>query len=50
MLRVKRELRNGHAVRLFEETLRESRDFAMHFFERRQADLEEVPEIALIGE
>lgn len=25
-------------------------DFALHFFERRQAELEELPEIALLGE
>jgi hypothetical protein len=38
------------AMRLFKQTLQESACFAMNFFERRQADLDEVPEIALIGE
>jgi|GEM_PF-1411777 len=38
------------AMRLFRASVRESKGFALHFFERRQADLEEVPEIALIGE
>jgi len=42
--------RRKSAVRLFQATLRESAQFALHFFERRQADLDEVPEIALIGE
>lgn len=38
------------AMRTFEESMRESVAYARHFFERREADLEEVPEIALIGE
>ena len=42
--------RRRAAMRMFQATLRESADFALHFFERRQADLEEVPEIVLIGE
>jgi hypothetical protein len=39
-----------NAVRLFRATLRDSMSFAGHFFDRRQADLDELPEIALIGE
>ncbi|HVT10899.1 MAG TPA: hypothetical protein VHE55_01425 [Fimbriimonadaceae bacterium] len=42
--------RRKAALRVFEASVEESKDFAMHFFERREADLEEVPEIALIGE
>jgi hypothetical protein len=42
--------RRKSAVKLFTATLRESSAFALNFFERRQADLDEVPEIALIGE
>jgi len=38
------------AVREFRIHAQESMDFALHFFERRQYDLEEVPEIALLGE
>jgi hypothetical protein len=38
------------SLRLFSATMQETRDFALNFFERRQADLDEVPEIALIGE
>ena len=38
------------ALKMFEATMQESADYAMHFFDRRQADLDEVPEIALIGE
>jgi hypothetical protein len=43
-------LRRKSALRRFQTGLRESNQFAMHFFERRQADLDELPEIALIGE
>ncbi len=42
--------RRRTAMRLFIETLSETQEFAINFFERRQADLDEVPEIALIGE
>lgn len=38
------------ALREFERISDESYGFALCFFERRQAGLEEVPEIALIGE
>ena len=34
----------------FHETSRSSLGFAVRFFERREADLEEVPEIVLLGE
>jgi hypothetical protein len=34
----------------FRQLCEESRDFALHFFERREAGLDELPEIALIGE
>jgi hypothetical protein len=43
-------LRRKAAMRSFESTLRDTDEYALHFFERRQADLEEVPEIVLIGE
>ncbi len=43
-------LKRRVASNLFENTWRESAEFALHFFDRRQADLEEVSEIALIGE
>lgn len=43
-------LKRRSAIRQFQSTLQESNEFALHFFERRQAELEEVPEIALIGE
>lgn len=43
-------MKRKRVLRLFEATTEESIDFALHFFERRQADLDEVPEIALIGE
>lgn len=38
------------ALRVFLASLHESKEFGLHFFERRQADVDEVPEIALIGE
>lgn len=38
------------ALRIFRQELDKSRHYGLNFFERRQADLEEVPEIALIGE
>jgi hypothetical protein len=38
------------AVREFRRQTQESLTFALHFFERRQYDLDEVPEIALLGE
>jgi hypothetical protein len=38
------------AVREFNRCSKESLSFALHFSERRQYDLEEVPEIALLGE
>lgn len=41
---------NPRPMRDFKETARESVRFALLFFERRQAGLEEVPEIALLGE
>jgi len=34
----------------FLRTMNESLSFTLHFFERRQYDLQEVPEIALLGE
>ena len=34
----------------FHDANRDSLSFAQHFFERREEDLEEVPEIALLGE
>ncbi len=37
-------------LKAFREVSRESIRFARNFFERRQFDLEEVPEIALLGE
>jgi hypothetical protein len=40
----------GRAMREFSALAEQSAYYAKHFFERRQADLEEVPEIALIGE
>jgi hypothetical protein len=40
----RRGLREYHAAN------RDSLAFAQHFFERREADLEEVPEIVLLGE
>lgn len=42
--------RRKSAVRAAGSSLEESTSFALNFFERRQSDLEEVPEIALIGE
>jgi hypothetical protein len=42
--------KRGQAMRVFKANLQESVGFAMHFFERREADIEEVPEIVLIGE
>ncbi len=38
------------ALREFRKQAELSTGFALHFFERRQYDLEEVPEIALLGE
>jgi hypothetical protein len=38
------------AVREFRKHAQESVTYALHFFERRQYDLDEVPEIALLGE
>lgn len=43
-------LKRRLAIRSFAELLNESERYAMHFFERRQADIDEVREIALIGE
>lgn len=43
-------VRRKAAWRMFGASVEESKRYAMHFFERREADLEEVPEIALIGE
>jgi hypothetical protein len=42
--------RRRRAHETFRMFCRESRAYAMHFFERRQCNLEEVPEIALLGE
>jgi hypothetical protein len=42
--------RKRAAVREFRRYAHESLAFAVHFFERRQYDLDEVPEIALLGE
>ncbi len=42
--------RKGAAVKLFRRHAQESAGFAVRFFQRRQCDLEEVPEIALLGE
>ena len=42
--------RRRAAVREFRRHAQESLTFALHFFERRQYDLDEVPEIALLGE
>jgi len=42
--------RRRAAIREFRSYTQESLSFALHFFERRQYDLEEVPEIALLGE
>lgn len=42
--------RRRQAMRHFRELRAESARFATNFFERRQAGLEEVPEIALLGE
>ena len=39
-----------HSLQIFEKTAAESVDFATNFFGRRQNGLEEVAEIALIGE
>ena len=38
------------AVREYRRYAQESLTYALHFFERRQYDLDEVPEIALLGE
>lgn len=38
------------ALQAFQKLAQQSTGFALHFFERRQYDLEEVPEIALLGE
>jgi hypothetical protein len=38
------------AMKDFQDAAEQSATYAKHFFERRQADLDEVPEIALIGE
>jgi|SRR5579862_5156712 len=43
-------LKRKHAMNLFRLSLADSIAFALHFFERREASLDEVPEIALIGE
>jgi hypothetical protein len=40
----------GRAERLFREDTDNAVGYALNFFERRQHDLEEVPEIALLGE
>ncbi len=42
--------RRKAALKVFVAALHESKEFALHFYERRQADLDEVPEIVLIGE
>jgi len=42
--------RRRAAVREFRRHAQDSLAYALHFFERRQYDLEEVPEIALLGE
>jgi hypothetical protein len=42
--------RKRQAEQAFQEVAEESVRYAMNFFERREEDLEEVPEIALIGE
>lgn len=42
--------RRKAAWRIFGASVDESKSYALHFFDRREADLEEVPEIALIGE
>lgn len=42
--------RRRAAIREFRRQAQESLRFAVHFFERRQFDLDEVPEIALLGE
>jgi hypothetical protein len=42
--------RRKAAVREFRRHTQTSLTFALHFFERRQYDLDEVPEIALLGE
>ncbi len=42
-------LRN-RARRLFEDASRQSLGFALRFYERRECGIEEVPEIALIGD
>jgi hypothetical protein len=38
------------AFRHFHRLCQESHQYALHFFERREANLEELPEIALLGE
>lgn len=43
-------LQRPRMLRLFREASQDSVDFAIHFFERRRAGLEEVSEIALLGE
>ena len=43
-------LQRPRTARLFRDAAQESTHFAMHFFERRRAALEEVSEIALLGE
>ena len=42
--------RRRSAIETFKQVADESVRYALHFFERREADLEELPEIALIGE
>ena len=42
--------KRGRTRREFSKSLEQSHVFALAFFERRQADLDEVPEIALLGE
>lgn len=42
--------RRRQATRRFRITVMESTRFAINFLERRQVDLDEVPEIALLGE
>jgi hypothetical protein len=42
--------RRRTALKLFMETMKDTEEFAMNFFDRRQADVDEVAEIALIGE
>jgi hypothetical protein len=42
--------RRKKAMAKFREVAQESANYAYHFFERRQADIDEVPQIVLLGE